>query len=50
MAVTSSGSGEITPGRNIRIEGSGKKDRRGRLTVQPDGTYIIKLDDDTSNT
>jgi len=38
---------EITPGRNVRIEGSGLKDRRGRLTPQPDGTYVIKLEDDT---
>ena len=35
---------EITAGRNLRIEGSGRKDRHGRLSPQPDGTYVVKLD------
>jgi hypothetical protein len=38
---------EITAGRNIRIEGGGRNDRRGRLTPQPDGWCLVKLDDDS---
>jgi hypothetical protein len=35
---------EITAGRNIKIEGAGYEAKRGRLSPQQDGTYLVKLD------
>jgi hypothetical protein len=35
---------EITAGRNIRIEGDGYQAKRGRLSPQKDGGYLVKLE------
>jgi hypothetical protein len=37
---------DISAGRNIKIAGSGIKDKRGRLTPQQDGSYLVQLDED----
>lgn len=35
---------EITTGRNVKIIGSGIKDRQGHLTLQENGSFLVKLD------
>ncbi len=37
---------DISAGRNIKIAGSGIKEKRGRLTPQKDGSYHVQLDGD----